>query len=121
VLHADREPEALLLTALQSPDAAGISGPILLWQEDTVAQLPTLLFAVRRPLQQVYLVRYPDTLIQARRYADPEPLTNFVATSPALILLEKPLVAEIPADMKFHPIAEGKTLEAGTIQLSDGK
>jgi len=118
VLHSDREPETLLLAALRSPAGAGISGPILLWQEDTVAQLPSLLFAVRRPLQQVYLVHYPDTLSQARRYADPERLRDFVGHGPALILLEKPLVAEIPPDMEFHPIAVGKSLEAGTIQLS---
>lgn len=118
VLHADREAESLLLAALRSPEAAGASGPILLWQEDTVAQLPSLLFAVRRPLQQVYLVHSPDTLNQARRYADPEPLRNFVGSSPRLILLGKPLVSEIPAEMEFHPIAVGKTLEAGTIQMS---
>ncbi len=118
VLHADPEAETLLLAALRSPEAAGASGPILLWQEDTVAQLPSLLFAVRRPLQQVYLVHYPDTLSEARRYADPMPLRNFVGTTPRLILLEKPLVSEIPAEMDFHLIAVGKTLEAGTIQLS---
>ena len=121
VLHADREPETLLLAVLHSPAAAGVSGPILLWQEDTVAQLPSLLFAVRRPLQQVYLVHYPDTLSQARRYADPEPLGDFVSPAPALILLERPLVAEIPANMEFHPVAVGRTLEAGTIQLSQKK
>jgi len=119
VLHADREAGALLLTALHSSEASGISGPILLWQENTVAQPPALLFAVRRPLQQVYLTRYPDTLNQARRYADPEPLRSFVSASPSLILLEKPLADEIPEGMTFHPIATGQTLEAGTIQLSE--
>jgi 4-amino-4-deoxy-L-arabinose transferase-like glycosyltransferase len=117
VLHADREAETLLDTALAHPGVASLPGPILLWQEEVVAQLPSLLFAVRRPLQQVYLVSSPDTLDQARRYADPEPLRNFVGLSPNLILLEKPLTAEIPADMEFHPITVGKTLEAGTIQL----
>ena len=119
VLHADREPETLLLAALRSPQAAGASGPILLWQEDTVAQLPSLLFAVRQPVQQVYVVHYPDTLSQARRYANPQPLGDFVSHAPALILLEKPLVAGIPANMEFHPVAVGKNLEAGTIQLSE--
>jgi hypothetical protein len=117
VLHADREGEALLKTALAAPDVARLSGPVLLWQEDTVAQLPTLLFAVRRPLQQVYLVHSPDTLDQARRYADPEALRNFVGPTPILILLEKQLLTEIPSDMEFHAIAVGKTFEAGTIQL----
>ncbi|MGA7317063.1 MAG: hypothetical protein WBX22_24185, partial [Silvibacterium sp.] len=117
VLHADREGEALLKTALAASDVARLSGPVLLWQEDTVAQLPTLLFAVRRPFQQVYLVHSPDTLDQARRYADPEPLRNFVGPSPILILLEKQVLTEIPSDMEFHAIAVGKTFEAGTIQL----
>jgi 4-amino-4-deoxy-L-arabinose transferase-like glycosyltransferase len=120
-LHADREGETLLLTALRSPEATRVSGPILLWQEDTVAQLPSLLFAVRRPLQQVYLVNHPDTLSQARRYADPEPLRNFVGPVPRLILLEKPLLTEMPGDMEFHPIATGKALETGTIRLSERK
>lgn len=119
VLRAGREPETLLLAALRSPVARDVSGPILLWQEDTVAQLPSLLFAVRRPLQQVYLEHFPDTLNQARRYADPEPLGNFVSHTPALILLEKSLAGEIPPDMQFAPLAVGQTLEAGTIQLSD--
>ncbi|MFY9938326.1 MAG: glycosyltransferase family 39 protein [Silvibacterium sp.] len=117
VLHADREAETLLQTALAKPDVAGLPGPILLWQEDVVAQLPSLLFKVRRPLQQVYMVSSPDTLHQARRYADPEPLRAFVAPSPKLILMEKRLAIEIPADMEFHPIAVGKVLEVGTIQL----
>ncbi len=117
-LHADREGETLLETALANPGIANLPGPVLLWQEDVVAQLPSLLFTARRPLQQVYLVRMPDTLDQAHRYADPEPLRNFVGPSPKLILLEKQLTAEIPPDMEFHPIAVGKTLEAGTIQLS---
>ncbi|HTD55699.1 MAG TPA: glycosyltransferase family 39 protein [Silvibacterium sp.] len=116
VLHADREPETLLLAALRSPQSSGISGPILLWQEDTVAQLPSILFYVQRPLQQVYLTRYPDTLSEAHRYADPEPLGNFVGPTPRLILLGKPLAAEIPGDMKFTPLAGGNTFEAGTIQ-----
>jgi 4-amino-4-deoxy-L-arabinose transferase-like glycosyltransferase len=119
VLHADREPETLLLAALRSPAAADVSGPILLWQEDTVTQLPSLLVAVHRPLQQVYLVHYPDTLNEARRYANPQPVRDFVGRGPALIMLEKPLVAEIPGDMEFRPIAIGKNLEAGTIQLSE--
>ena len=107
----------MLKTALAKPDVASLPGPVLLWQEDVVAQLPSLLFTVRRPLQQVYLVSSPDTLYQARRYADPEPLRNFVAPSPKLILMEKTLAADIPADMEFHAIAVGNTLEAGTIQL----
>src|SRR5579883_1595465 len=53
VLHAGREAETVLLAALRSPQASGATGPILLWEENTVAQLPTLLFAVHRPLQQV--------------------------------------------------------------------
>src|SRR5271165_1129152 len=117
-LHADREGERLLETALANPGIANLPGPILVWQEDVVAQLPSLLFTVQRPLQQVYLVRIPDTLDQAHRYADPEPLRNFVGPSPKLVLLEKPLTGEIPPDMEFHPVAVGKTLEAGTIQLA---
>jgi 4-amino-4-deoxy-L-arabinose transferase-like glycosyltransferase len=119
VLRAGREPQTLLLAAQGSPAASNISEPILLWQEDTVEQLPSLLFTVRRPLQQVYLTRYPDTLNQAHRYADPEPLRNFVSAAPSLILLDKSLAGEIPADMTFRPIAVGQTLEAGTIQLSE--
>jgi 4-amino-4-deoxy-L-arabinose transferase-like glycosyltransferase len=118
VLHADREAETLLQTTLATPGIANLPGPILLWQEDVVAQLPSLLFTIHRPLQQVYLVQVPDTLDQAGRYADPEPLRNFVGPSPKLILLEKPLIAEIRGDMEFHAIAVGKTLEAGTIQLA---
>ncbi|HEX3469978.1 MAG TPA: hypothetical protein VHT28_02230, partial [Silvibacterium sp.] len=117
VLHTDREAETLLLSALHSDAADSAFGPVLLWQEDVIAPLPSLLFTVRRPLQQVYLAQSPDTLDQARRYADPEPLRNFVGRSPAVILLEKPLAAKIPDDMEFHPIAVGKTLEAGTIEL----
>jgi 4-amino-4-deoxy-L-arabinose transferase-like glycosyltransferase len=120
VLHADREGQTLLKTALARPEVANLSGPVLLWQEDVAMQLPSLLFAAQRPLQQVYLVQYPDTLYEARRYADPEPLRNFVGPSPKLILLEKSLAVEVPKDMEFHAIAAGKILEVGTIQ-STGK
>ena len=118
VLRADREGSTLLKAALAAAGEENVSGPVLLWQEDVAAQLPSLLFTVRRPLQQVYLVKYPDTLYEARRYADPEPLRNFVGRSPRVILLEKSLAADIPADMEFHAIAVGNTLEAGTIQLA---
>jgi hypothetical protein len=91
---------------------------VLLWQEDVAMQKQALLFYVHRPLQQVYLVHYPpDAAKRARRYTDPRPLTDFVALSPRLILLDKRLLPSLPEGMRFEPIAEGRTLIAGTIQL----
>ena len=116
--RSDREAPRLLALALQqTPSQNPAQDPILLWQEDVAMQeMPTLLFYIHRPMQQVYLVHLPSTLGEAKRYADPEPLRNFVNAQPKIILLEKQLAAEIPPDLDFHLIAQGKTLEVGTIQ-----
>lgn len=113
--RSDREAPELIQTALQRQPAA--ADPILLWQENVAMQeLPALLFYAHRPMQQIYLVHKPSTLGEAKRYADPEPLRNFVDAQLHIVLLEKRLASEIPADLDFHLIAQDKTLEVGTIQ-----
>jgi 4-amino-4-deoxy-L-arabinose transferase-like glycosyltransferase len=118
VLSQSTEGRDLLLAALKAPAVRNTSGPVLLWQEDVAMQKQALLFYVHRPLQQVYLVHYPpDAAKRARRYTDPKPLTDFVIPSPRLILLDRRLLPSLPQEMRFEPIAEGRTLIAGTIRL----
>jgi 4-amino-4-deoxy-L-arabinose transferase-like glycosyltransferase len=120
-LHEDRESAPLLKAALADPAIEALPGPILLWRDDAVAQLPALLFEIQRPLQQVYAGRYPETMDEARRYADPQPLASLVGREPRLILFKKDLETKIPAAMVFHPITAGGTEEAGTIVLREKK
>jgi 4-amino-4-deoxy-L-arabinose transferase-like glycosyltransferase len=116
VERSDREAPGLLMLGLKQ--AGPVADPVLLWQQDVAMQeMPTLLFYGRRPMQQVYLGTLPDTLGEAKRYSDPEPLRDFVSAEPHLILMEKPLAVEIPADMEFREIASGKTLAVGVIRM----
>lgn len=118
VLSESSEGRDLLLAALSDPVVKNTSGPVLLWQEDVAMQKQALLFYIHRPLQQVYLVRYPlDAAKRARRYTNPKPLTDFVTASPRLILLDRRLLPSLPGRMQFDPIAEGRALIAGTIRL----
>lgn len=118
VLSESPEGKDLLLAALKDPVAKGTSGPVLLWEEDVAMQKQALLFYIHRPLQQVYLVNYPpDAARRARRYTDPRPLTDFVATSPRLILLDRRLLPSLPTTMQFDSIVAGRTLIAGIIRL----
>ncbi|WP_446745422.1 glycosyltransferase family 39 protein [Silvibacterium acidisoli] len=110
----EQEAVTLLRKTLATP-AAEAEGPILLWQQDAVTQLPALLFVARRPLQQVYLGSLPDTLQEAQRYANPQPLERFVSNQPRLILLDPALEAVLPHGMEFTRIERGTTLEIGTI------
>lgn len=114
VLHSEKEAIPLLRVALKQP----VGGPVLLWSEPAVMQEPALLFYAQRPLQQVYLDRYPDTMQEARRYADPLPLGHFIGDSPRLILFDRRLAASIPATMAFHEIAANREFEIGTIALA---
>jgi 4-amino-4-deoxy-L-arabinose transferase-like glycosyltransferase len=117
-LSQSPEGRDLLLTALNDPAVKNTSGSVLLWQEDVTMQKQALLFYVRRPLQQVYLIHYPpDAAKRARRYTDPKPLTDFVTASPSLILLDRRLLPSLPGGMQFDPIAAGRKLIAGTIRL----
>jgi hypothetical protein len=115
--RSDREAPDLLLLGLKQ--AGPVADPVLLWQQDVAMQeMPTLLFYGRRPMQQVYLGMMPDTLGEAKRYSDPEPLRDFVDEQPHLILMEKRLAGEIPSDIEFHEIASGRTLEVGVIRAA---
>jgi 4-amino-4-deoxy-L-arabinose transferase-like glycosyltransferase len=116
-LHADHEAPELWRAAIEAPGMSAVAPPVLLWREGVIEQLPSLLFTMRRPLQQVYLVNAPDTLESAKRYANPQPLASWVSATPRLIVLEKRFVAEIPANMEWRPIVEGGTLAIGTIAL----
>lgn len=112
----EQEAVTLLKKTLSDPEGRA-GGPILLWQQDAVTQLPALLFVAQRPLQQVYVGNPPDTLQEARRYANPQPLTEFVSNEPRLILLDPALEAKLPHGMAFRRLEKGPTLETGTVKL----
>jgi 4-amino-4-deoxy-L-arabinose transferase-like glycosyltransferase len=115
--RSDREAPGLLMLGLKQ--AGPVADPVLLWQQDVAMQeMPTLLFYGRRPMQQVYLGMMPDTLGEAKRYSDPEPLRDYVDQQPHLILMEKRLAGEIPSGMEFREIASGKTLEVGVVRAA---
>ncbi|MGH9617822.1 MAG: hypothetical protein ACRD28_13875, partial [Acidobacteriaceae bacterium] len=118
VLSQTPEGKDLLLAAMENPAAKDTVGPVLLWQENVAMQKQALLFYIHRPMQQVYFFRYPaDAARRARRYTDPKSLSDFVTTSPRLILLDKKLAPLLPGTMELNPIVKGRTLIVGTIWL----
>jgi 4-amino-4-deoxy-L-arabinose transferase-like glycosyltransferase len=109
------EPAALLKEAFRSPPLE--NGPLLLWAEPPIAPITTALFYSRRPVTQVEISSRP---VAADEHADeyvwnPVPLEDEIAATPRLLLVEKSLLADVPAGLVFTPVASSKHWELGTI------
>jgi hypothetical protein len=111
VAHEDRS----FLPLLRSEANMQIAAPVLLCQDGGWMQLPAALFYLRKPVQQVWINKPPDSSGRAPRYFHPQPLTDLVTAQPHLLLIPKNLAAELPPGVKFVELREAGDLEIGTI------
>jgi hypothetical protein len=73
------------------------------------------MFYSRRQVQQVQLAVPPGTVPDPPYGFDPKPLSDEVTQRPRLILLDKVLVAQVPAGYLYTPIESNKSMELGAI------
>jgi 4-amino-4-deoxy-L-arabinose transferase-like glycosyltransferase len=111
VTHVDSN----LIPLLRSEAAQQIAEPILLCQDQGWIELPSALFYAGKKVQQVWLLREPDTTGRAPRYVDPKPLAGFVDKQPRLLLIPRNLEADLPPAMNFVKLRSAGDLEIGTI------
>jgi 4-amino-4-deoxy-L-arabinose transferase-like glycosyltransferase len=91
-----------------------IDGPLLVWHVDRTP-MTTEVYYSRRPVQQVQLLPVPEGVPIDRYIFNPEPLNKVVQYQPRLILLDKSLVRDIPAEFIYAPIESGRTVELGSL------
>lgn len=107
------EPAALLHNTLRQSSL--IPGPLLLWSAPPIAPITTALFYARRPVQQVALAPLPATPAANQYTWDPAPLRAAVGSQPRLLLVERPLLSQLPPGLTFTPIASSTHWAVGTI------
>jgi len=91
-------------------------GPLLLWNAAHDVPITPAVFYAQRPVRQVNLC--PDVNGEPiDKYTnDAQSLVAATAVGePRLILLDKSLLAGLPANEEFVPLESGRTLEVGTI------
>jgi len=111
-----KDSTALLRGGFQGP-ASIIGGPLLVWHAGRVMSMPSMVFYARRPVEQVQLMPLAGEPLPATdRYTwDPRPVADAVSNQPRLILLDRSLVARIPAGFTYTPIESHGAMELGTI------
>jgi 4-amino-4-deoxy-L-arabinose transferase-like glycosyltransferase len=111
----NREQVALLKQAFSDPQTLATPGPLLSWRKGYYNPIPTTVFYSNRRVQQVTLDPIRTTLPHDKYFYDPIPLTAAVTPQPTLILLDRTLLPELPANLTFHPIATSANLAIGTL------
>ena len=118
-LTDNKDSIALLKSAFARPQP--IAGPLLLLRNGRILSIATDVFYSRRTVQQVALQPVPagtpgnpGNPIEPYMF-NPEPLAEAVTSEPRLILLDRVLVASIPARFAYTPIQSQGTVELGTI------
>jgi hypothetical protein len=115
IAYDEREPAILLRGVFNHPQSIG--GPLLIWWESSSTRsIATSVFYSGRPVQQVQLTSLPPGVPTNRYVFTPESLDEAITTEPRIILIDKSMVPQIPAEFLYRQIATGRTMEVGTIQ-----
>jgi 4-amino-4-deoxy-L-arabinose transferase-like glycosyltransferase len=113
-LHTDDNKNAIALIRSAFARPQPIDGPLLLWQDRTVS-ISSDVFYSHRVIQQVQLDPGTEAIATNRYTHNPESLDQAVAAQPRLILLDRDLVAQLPARFAFTPIQIYGSVELGRI------
>ncbi len=113
----NREEVALLQRVFRDPTplVASTPGPLLDWRTGNYNPIPTVIFYANRPVQQVQLHALPPGTPTDIYVFNPIALAQGVTTQPRLLLIDRSLLQQIPADYSFEAIAISSTLELGRI------
>ena len=107
--------EAVLLVRSVFRHPQPIQGPLLVWSRAHFVPIPSSIFYAQRPVQQITLQPVaPDTPV-VRYLFDPEPLSVAMENGSRLLLLDRTLVPEIPAEYTYSPIQAQGSVEIGSI------
>ena len=106
------EPAALLKQAhLATPS----QGPLLLWSAPPIAPITIALFYSQRPVQQVELTPSTPPPALYEYTWNPVQLTDELSTTPRLLLAERSVLAQLPANVTFTPAASSTHWVLGMI------
>jgi 4-amino-4-deoxy-L-arabinose transferase-like glycosyltransferase len=109
----NKEAVLLLRSVFQHPPP--IQGPLLVWSRAHFVPIPSSIFYAQRSVQRVTLQPVaPGTPVDKYLF-DPEPLSVAMENGPRLLLLDRSLVAEIPAGYTYSPIQAQGSVEIGSI------
>ena len=114
VVSAEKESVVLLRELFRAPPP--VSGPLLVWWPGDQRSIATSVFYFRREVQQVELCPLPANISRDKYLFDPEVLAAAASSGKRIILLDKSLLPEIPSDLKYTRMAEGRFMEAGVIE-----
>jgi hypothetical protein len=114
VLLDNKEGDTLLRRSPLPP----VNGPLLLWREGPVQSIATVIFYARRPVQQVEAGPHDPSIARNRYRADSRPLSEVVGATPRLILLDKSLLPQLPAQFTFRPLQESEHMALGMISAT---
>jgi len=113
VVDAEKESIQLLRLVFKQPQT--ISGPLLVWWEGNGRSIATSVFYARRPVQQVERQPLSAGVPTDKYLFQPKTLEDAVASEQRIILLDKYLVPQIPAEFSYRQIVSGRWMEVGII------
>jgi hypothetical protein len=100
---------------LAATQAAATPGLLLSWRVGTYNPIPTTVFYSDRVVQQVEFEPVAAGVVWDKYAFDPVEMRDVVGVRPRLILLDRRLLASLPAEFAYKQIAASGTLEIGTI------
>ncbi len=116
-----RESASVLKPAYASGEVSGSVRPLLIWREGNFVPIASEIFYSRGPALQVSLQsRVPHS--RSDRYVnDPVEIEMAAGQQPHTLLVEKPLLRQLPKSLDFQPMFVGPTLELGILRPSTNK
>ncbi len=109
--------EAVTLLQQTVLETEFIPGPLLVWARGAVIPVTTDAFYARRLAQQVDTGQTSGTEPYDMYYHAPEPLERMLSPGQQrVMLLEKPLAAELPRSYGLVPLATGRTYEVALVR-----
>jgi 4-amino-4-deoxy-L-arabinose transferase-like glycosyltransferase len=114
IVYAEKESVLLLRDVFSKPQP--VSGPLLVWWEGNARSIATSVFYSRRPVQQIQLQALSADVSTDKYLFQPETLKDAVSSGPRIILLDKYLVPQIPAEFVYKQMASGRSMEVGIIE-----
>ena len=107
--------ESILLLKDVFSHPQDVDGPLLVWRQGPHRSIATDVFYAGRPVQLVELLPVSANQERDKYLFDPKPLREAAMAEPRLILLDKGLVAQIPAEFHYTEIASRDSVAFGSI------
>lgn len=114
IVDAEKESVQLLREVFSQPQPT--PGPLLVWWEGNQRSIATSVFYSRRAVQLVQVGPHSGQTPIDKYLFDPQPLDQAIVSGPRIILLDRYLVQQIPAEYSYHPILVGNSVEVGLIE-----